>query len=63
MIKLLIYMMSFIVCIYGVMAIPFHKFCDKSKPVATMILIMVISMTLAYFVASFLCEISIYNGL
>ena len=63
MIKLLIYMMSFIVCIYGVMAITFHKFCDKSKPVATMILIMVISMTLAYFVASFLCEISIYNGL
>ncbi len=63
MIKLLIYMLSFIVCVYGVMAIPFHKFCSKQQPLQTMILILVISMSLAYFVACFLCEISIYNGL
>ena len=63
MFKLLIYMLSFVACLYGIMALPFHKITNKDQPLQTMVLILVLAIALAYLVASFLCDISIYNGL
>lgn len=49
-----IYLFSFILCFYGLSSIQFEKFTRVSEPFKVQMLLLALSLALAYFVSSFL---------
>lgn len=53
-ISTVIYLLAFIVSFYGLSSIQFEKFCNVKKPAQVQILLLCLSLALAYPIAQFL---------
>lgn len=58
--KILVYLVSYIACMYGLSALDFNRFLKQGKPAAAQILYILISLAMAYLVGNFLMSIIYY---
>lgn len=58
--KIIVYLVSYIACMYGLSALDFNRFLKQGKPAAAQILYILISLAMAYLVGNFLMGIIYY---
>lgn len=63
LVNVTVHILCFIVSFYALSCFRFDQFCDVRKPVKVQLLLLLLSMALAYLVAQFLLAMTIYNGL
>lgn len=62
-VNICVHLLSFVACFYALSSIHFDRLCDVRKPVKVQLLLLLLSIGLAYLVAQFLMAITVYNGI
>ena len=62
-VKLSVYLLSFAVSVYALSGVKFDRFVNVRQPMKAQVLLLLLSMSLAYLYGSFLLELTIFNGL
>lgn len=62
-VKLSVYLISFAVSVYALSGVKFDRFVNVRVPMKAQVLLLLLSMSLAYLCGSFLLELTIFNGL
>ena len=57
------YLLSFAVSVYALSGVKFDRFVNVRQPMKAQVLLLLLSMSLAYLCGSFLLELTIFNGL
>ena len=62
-VKLSVYLLSFAVSVYALSGVKFDRFVNVRQPMKAQVLLLLLSMSLAYLCGSCLLELTIFNGL
>lgn len=62
-VKLSVYLLSFAVSVYALSGVKFDRFVNVRQPMKAQVLLLLLSMSLAYLCGSLLLELTIFNGL